>query len=242
MVPTSYTVEEAVRFLRNEVILESANSLGWTDTVPAFVATPEVKTVDAFTDDTITVTATIHDIPLGSVLVFEDGFFRTTKAFVPVGETTISFTPDLDTEDPEDKKVLIRYSESQPAVPNPKFVAVVDEALRQLGLENIEQINPSNIRAFRILARMELLRRITENRVPRYDKTITWYDDDRNFGPRDIQRDTPSITNNQLLALYNREVTALSSELNPVDNTIPVPVSGIPAESLSQSSGVVIKW
>lgn len=240
MVPTSYTVSEYVDYLRNEVLLESANALGWPDLVDAEVLPPEVKTVTAHTDSTLTVSALVNELPANSMLIFEDGFTRTTSEIALVGATTINFTPDLDTEDPDDKKVLIYYATDQAKVPNPKFVAIADEALRQMGLENIEQINISNIRVFRILGRLELLRRITENRVPTYDKTIDWFDEDRNFQTRTIAK-TPSFMSQQLIALYNRELTSLSEQLNPA-TPVEVPVTGIPAESLSQSSGVSIKW
>ncbi len=240
MVPTSYTVEEYVNYLRNEVLLETANELEWPDLVTPEIALPEVKTVSAHTADTITVPALINRVAIGSLLIFEGGFARTVSEDSDVAATSITFEPDLTTEDPDGEKVLIRYTRDIPQIPNPKFIAVTDEVLRQMGLENIEQINITNVRVFRLLGRLELLRRITENRVPYFDENTVWYDTDRNFAPRVIS-DTPSILTQQLLALYNREVVSINAELNLVV-PVEVPQTGIPAESLSQSSGVKITW
>jgi hypothetical protein len=170
MVPTSYTVEEYIDYLRNEVLLESAESLGWPDLVESEVSLPEVKTVSAHTDSTITVSALLKFVPFGSTLTFEDGYMRMVSQAAAVGATTIHFSPDFDTENPNGKKVLIKYSTDRTQVPNPKFRAVVDEALRQIGLENIELVDITNVRLFRIVGRLELLRRILENRVSLYDQ------------------------------------------------------------------------
>jgi len=240
MVPTSYTVEEYIDYLRNEVLLESAESLGWPDLVESEVSLPEVKTVSAHTDSTITVSALLKFVPFGSTLTFEDGYMRMVSQAAAVGATTIHFSPDFDTENPNGKKVLIKYSTDRTQVPNPKFRAVVDEALRQIGLENIELVDITNVRLFRIVGRLELLRRILENRVSLYDQRTVWIDEDNNFVQRELVS-TPSITTNQLLTLYSREIEAFRKELAPTLE-VEVPEVNISIPSLSQSQGVSIRW
>ncbi len=241
MVPTSYTINEAVNYLRQEVLRESAETLGWKDLVKPIILPPEVKTVSAHTSTTITVSALANKIPVDSSLVFEDGYFRTTSVVANAGATSITFTPALTTEDPDGKKVLIHYAPNQPAVPNQKFIDVVDEVLRQMNIENIEELNFTNIRIFRLLARLELLRRMTENRTTKYDARATWFDEDRNFAERTFE-DTPSLISQQLFILYDYETAALGAELVVPAEETPVPVRGVPQESLSQSSGVKITW
>jgi hypothetical protein len=67
-----------------------------------------------------------------------------------------------------------------------------------------------------------------------------WIDEDNNFVQRELVS-TPSITTNQLLTLYSREIEAFRKELAPTLE-VEVPEVNISIPSLSQSQGVSIRW
>ncbi len=240
MIPKSYTLEEFADYLRYDVLLESADALGWGNLVDPVDPLPEVKTIDSSTTTQLTLTAGLaNQVPHNTLIVFEDGTFSHSVGVTDVAATVIELQEPIVEDVHDDEKILIKFQDST-RVLNPKYIYVADETLRQMGLENIELINESNIRVFRMLGRLELLRRVSEDRVSKYDDSITWYDEDKGNVARTIGS-SPSVVNAQVLTLYNRELNAISQELNPpVESS--VPQLGIPAESLSQSSGVALKW
>ncbi len=246
MVPTGYTVEGFIDYLRYEVLRESADALGWGNLVEREVPLPEVKTVSASTTTTITVPALANDIESNSVVIFEDGYSRTTQGFVAAGGTVLTLQEPIVDNAPDGKKVLIIYSPYIERVQNPKYVYTVDETLRQMGLENIEQINPSNIEEFRLRGRMELLRRITESRVSKSDQLINWFDPAAGGGTNTVDRtisSAPFAISDQLFKLYNREVTALQALLNVAQgNVVQSSTFHVPDESNSSSSEVAVVW
>jgi hypothetical protein len=244
MVPIGYTVEEFIDYLRFEVLRESADALGWGNLIDRVVPLPEVKTVSASTTTTITVSALANAVASNSLIIFEDGYARTTQGDVAAAGTVLTLQEPIVDNAPDGKKVLIIYAPYTERVQNPKYVYVVDEALRQMGLENIEQINASNIIEFRLRGRLELLRRITESRVTLSDRDINWADNSGTSTIQRIQSTKPFTISQQLFALYDRETKALSDELAAAQVVVvtPTPTFNVPDEANSSSTEITVGW
>lgn len=241
-VQTKWTVEEAVNYLAYGILRDSAAPLGWGPLVPYERGGVEIRTVTSnnnATPSVLTVPAITNAFPRGTYLIFEDNTDAITNDDEAAGSTSIAVNTTLTTDQYAGKKVAFIYQPQGAEVPNPKYIAVVDEALRQMELEDIESIDASNLREFRLRARLELLRRISEGRAYQYDYT-------ENYGTNDPDvveiPHSPAQVTARIIQFYLTEQGRISSALFPATAPTPVTVLGIPAESLSISSGVGIKW
>ncbi len=244
-VKTSYTVEEFANYLASNVLLDAAEPLGWGPYVPYVPPGIETKTVSSNTaasPSVLTLSAgLVHAAPAGATLITEDGLTAKTLNSEAIGATVIEIDIPLTLNAWATKDIAIVYSNPVAPVPNPKYVSIVDEALRQMGLEDIENINATNVRELRIRGRLELLRRVAEDRTYQYDYITGFNQVDVDGNPLDVSHQPTDITNH-ILKLYDEEVNRFSRELFP-QAVVEVEIinEGVP-EFLSSSEGVEVTW
>lgn len=234
------SVEQASDYLRFGGLRASADPLGWGQTTPHTSRGIEIKTVTSHTTTVLTVPPLTNDHPMGTTIVFEDGRSRVSILDQEAGDTTITLNQAIVADSATAMRIAIVYRGIEAPIPNPKYTYVVDEALRQMGFEHIESINAENMYEFRLRARVEMLRRVAEGNVASFDYITNYYGptDDPATSQVPVYRN-PTIQ--QVVNLYNLEAQKLNNFL--VEQTPSTVVqTGIPSESLSQSSGVSVKW
>lgn len=161
-IPTSYTYNEFADYLQFEVLRESADTLGWGDTVKAKPA---------------------------------------------------------------------EYDGAVPAVArvrNTNYDFVTDEVLRQMGLTDINQINSTNIKLFRLIGRVEILKKAMQTSSANYT-----YQSNSGIG------NSRSQAYQQVVRLFNIEQQRLFNILAQESFEIN---SSVPEEAESSSNTVGVIW
>src|SRR4028118_596381 len=173
--PTTYTYEEFADYLKLEVLRDSAEWLGWGDLVsPAprrFYETTVTSNTGSFgtpVRSTIVIPRTEAYIRQGTVLTFSGGLTRTAYANYPEATTSIDVTPPLTLNQVQGQTMSFTVSEEIERVRNPNYDLVTDHVLSQMGLTNINQVNATNVYTFRLLGRLEILKRAFGNTAADY--------------------------------------------------------------------------
>lgn len=162
MVKTTYTYDEFADYLQLEVLRDSADSLGWGDTVKAKPA---------------------------------------------------------------------EYDGAVPAVArvrNTDYNFVTDEVLRQMGLTNINQINETNVKLFKLIGRVEILKKAMQTMSGSYS-----YQSNSGIG------NTRSQAYQQVVRLFNYEQQRLFNVLAQESFELS---SYIPEEAESSSNSIEVIW
>lgn len=250
--PTTYTYDEFADYLQREVLREAASTLGWADSVPfqskvvnvlrfrdngtgamaSGTFTVEQSPMRLFIGDNITLSnGVVYQVTTpsgGSGITIGD---QPLPAGLDIGGIRVTMNKISGTGNWSNSIVYERVVKNEVArVRNPKFNAVTDEVLNQLGLTNISQVN-SVVGAllFRTAGRVEILRRSMQGMAADY-----------NYFSEGNTTNTRSQIYQQTSRLFQYEERRLRELIRRI-NYVP-PTLKMPDEALSSSMTTTPTW
>jgi hypothetical protein len=231
-IPTSYTYDEFADYLKFEVLRESAETLGFGDTTPEQPALTQnlVVTGTAGIGNTILIEQSQMALPTGSTLTFTGGKVRTLASPLAVGDVSVSVNSGWTGSQVVAGNIYTRTIKAAVArVRNPVYNLITDEVLSQMGLTNINQVGPTNIKFFRLAGRVEILKRAMQSMASEYNYT----------SPGSIH--SRSQVYNQVVELYRREYSRLQRLASLANQPATLGEPDTP-ESLSGSTDIILVW
>lgn len=231
-VPTSYTYETFADYLKNEVFRDSAEGIGFEDYVPEIPQITARIVIRASGTPPYNFTTGIpiyqpgFSKAAGASLVWSNGVTRTLDAAITPTSTTMNIAGLGGGFNPGDySTVILRAAVAR--VRNQIYDIVADEAIAQMGLSGIGDVDSTNIKLFRQMGRVELLRKAMQNVATRYNYTTP-------IGGPATQQDVYT----QVVSMYQREQLRLNALLREGNS----PTASIPEESNSESRDVALVW
>lgn len=231
-VPVSYTYDEFADYLKDEVLLDSADGLGFGDIIPeipqvtARVIIRESGTPPYdFTND-IPIYEPGFSLPVGASLTWSNGVTRTLNTALTPTSTLMTINGLGGNFNPGDyANIVMRNAVAR--VRNSIYAAVTDEVLISMGLSDITEVNSMNIALFRAYGRVELLRKVMQSIAGNYNYNM----------PVGGKLNTSSVYT-QVIRMFQREQSRLNGLLAEAGTLSPE----VPDESLSYSGDVAVVW
>jgi hypothetical protein len=174
--PTGYTAESFANYIKRDVLQYVADSMDWY-IAPPQPFTPDTRAVNLKADsflnqgyidideeNTLGASSTFY-IQGGNTLVFVGDPQEYTVGWVspaPGGGTRIKIFPYLQVDKTDGDDITITNTIT-PRVTDPTYGYIMDEALAELGLSDISNVNSSNILLFRLFARVQAWRFVASN-------------------------------------------------------------------------------
>jgi hypothetical protein len=246
-VPTSYTEEEYYDYLRNFILMESADSLDFENNPDASPSDSQTIYVRDYVEQQYgggastppywyatyaMVTPGKYVLEAGTVLTFSGGAVRTLLHDFEPGDEVMHFVhthaggPGAGTVNVGDSvttniaAVTVEW--------NPIYESITNYVLEKMGLSDISEVNETNVRFFRRYGRVEVLKRAMQQAAAEYPYQAAGDFVDREI-PYAFIRD-----------LYQKEDARL--ENLEVQFMVDQPQPFIPVESESSSSKVKVIW
>lgn len=166
--PTTYTYDTAEDYLRDEVLMDFANVLGWIDIAGTAATVVRVEASSYSTGDSVvTVNALTGPVKSGTVLRWQQASDDTLtgqavqlSADAATGATSISVFTTNHSLSNSVYAPIVTSSGRVPYDSSEVYVPVIDETLIQLGLSDINLITAANAGMFRGRLKVEVWRSI----------------------------------------------------------------------------------
>lgn len=221
-VPTSYTTDQFIDFLRRDVLYRTAMEIGWYD-VPRTAISEVMVVRDASIGDTVIKIAPA-EVALGVVgaqWLFSNGVTATQTATVAANATSLPVSA-LTAAIPVNH-VGAGYTVF--GAVNPAFEAILNQTLDEAGFEDISDVTTlEHVKRLRMYGRREAWKAAARVCVGDYD-----YTDDGGGGNR-------SQLYNQVFRLFQIEDARVRRFYETQDN------AGVPVEANSGNTGLTIVW
>lgn len=170
-IPTNYTNETFSDWLQDQLLLDTAQELGWLDIVnhvPAHTGTLTLLATSDAGTSTLTVVPLVEDIPAGTTIT-NGGQTGDVAVFTPAGSTTVTLTAPHANQWTTGTVFSFDVDEVL-AVRNPIYESIIDEILARLAITDITTLTtPAQIRKLRIFARREVWRFAMQSLAADYD-------------------------------------------------------------------------
>jgi hypothetical protein len=167
-VPTSYTYDEFADYLKDEVLRDAAEGIGYGDLVPGIPAIAGRIEIRASGTPPYNFTSGIpiyqpgFSVAVATSLTFSNGATRTLATALTPTSTTMNINGLGAGFNPGDyASVQLRAAVAR--VRNPIYDVVTNEVLVQMGLSAIGDVNAENVAFFRQFGRIEILRKAMQN-------------------------------------------------------------------------------
>jgi len=229
-IPTSYTYNTFADYLKNEVLQQAADSLGWGDTVEETPAvTQQLVVLDIYGNGKYAIAPSEMKFNQYQTITFDNGKQRTLDQALNLNDIILYANPSYSGTE---LTVGDAYTRTiQPAmtrVRNPIYNLVTDEVLNKMGLTNINQIDATNIKMFRLIGRVELLRRAMQNTAADF----SYLSEGQGVARNQVYQ--------HLIALFTREENRLNRVMFEAGADFPDAI--IPVESESASVPTTLVW
>lgn len=256
-IPTGYTLETFSQWLTEEMFFSDTEELGLADLAGGTTDAYKDLTVMGNTTFTPTVNSTYNLNILPSPfafeqneeIVFENGIVvqvysavdrdwspddLTEDSIVTYGDTVLPvkvIAVPSGTDIHDGLRVRVKTADATDRIPNPIINTIMGFALAQMGLNDISQINQSNMYTFRQFAIVEALKVIMQNKVSNYP-ILNAEDGSNYYG---------GTLSNQIRNLFEMEDIHLNNYVANLDITRDSRLN-ILEEGLSANTSVGVVW